>query len=257
VLVDQNRPELGRVDRAPDRLDRRHRLSSRRDARRQDIASAQGLAGGSDKGVMSPLRGRWSFLWSFLWSRLTYANAMSSIAVFIALGGGAYALSVPKRSVGSKQLRPGAVTTSKVRDRSLRAKDFKRGQLPALSGTRAGDMDPPVAPGTTIASADIETKADGQAFVLATVRDVFVTCGETACDAQWGVYVDDRPVRSTGLRLHGDPGASDGFSFYTLYGPTVPLPAGKHTVKLAFTTTGAPVSAGQLGAQIGAFALGG
>jgi hypothetical protein len=42
-------------------------------------------------------------------SRLTYANVMATVAVFIALGGGAYAISLGKNSVGSKQLKPGAV----------------------------------------------------------------------------------------------------------------------------------------------------
>ena len=43
--------------------------------------------------------------------RLSYANVMATIAVFIALGGGAYAaLKVPKDSVGNKQLKNNAVT---------------------------------------------------------------------------------------------------------------------------------------------------
>ncbi len=47
--------------------------------------------------------------------KLTYANAMATIAVFIALGGGAYAaLRVPPHSVGSRQLKAGAVTKGKV-----------------------------------------------------------------------------------------------------------------------------------------------
>jgi hypothetical protein len=41
--------------------------------------------------------------------KLTYANVMATIAVFIALGGGAYAVSLDRNSVGSKQLKPGAV----------------------------------------------------------------------------------------------------------------------------------------------------
>lgn len=74
-------------------------------------------------------------------SGLTFANVVSSLALFIALGGGAYALTVPKNSVGVAQLKRHAVTTSKVaanavtsskvRDGSLLAADFKPGQLPA------------------------------------------------------------------------------------------------------------------------------
>src|SRR3954454_18616251 len=62
---------------------------------------------------------------------LTYANVVSTVCLFVLLGGGAYAATrLPRGSVGSGQLKQGAVTSSKVRNRSLRAVDFKRGQLP-------------------------------------------------------------------------------------------------------------------------------
>jgi hypothetical protein len=75
-------------------------------------------------------------------SRLTYANVMATIAVFVALGGTSVAaVSLRKNSVGSKQIKKGAVRNSdlrrnsvsstKVRNRSLKALDFKAGQLPA------------------------------------------------------------------------------------------------------------------------------
>jgi hypothetical protein len=64
---------------------------------------------------------------------------MSTACLFVVLGGGAYAAAtLPKNSVGTKQLRRGAVDSSKVRDRSLRAGDFKRGQLPAGPQGRQG-----------------------------------------------------------------------------------------------------------------------
>ena len=69
---------------------------------------------------------------SKLRSGLTYANVMATIAVFLALGGGAYAaFKLPNNSVGSKQLKADAVRSSKVKDGSLLAGDFKAGQLPA------------------------------------------------------------------------------------------------------------------------------
>ncbi|HEX7278184.1 MAG TPA: hypothetical protein VF255_01045 [Solirubrobacterales bacterium] len=74
--------------------------------------------------------------------RLTYANVMSSLAVFMVLGGAAIAATqLPKNSVGAKQLKKNAVTAAKikknavngakVKDRSLKAADFAAGQLPA------------------------------------------------------------------------------------------------------------------------------
>ncbi|HEY1481051.1 MAG TPA: hypothetical protein VGF46_13515 [Gaiellales bacterium] len=72
-------------------------------------------------------------------ARLSYANVMATIAVFLALGGGAYAaVTLPRHSVGGDQLKPGAVGSEQVRDHSLLSQDFKRGQLPAGARGDAG-----------------------------------------------------------------------------------------------------------------------
>ena len=53
---------------------------------------------------------------SKLRSRLSYANVMATVAVFIALGGGSYAaIKLPANSVGNKQLKKNAVTLKKIR----------------------------------------------------------------------------------------------------------------------------------------------
>jgi hypothetical protein len=63
--------------------------------------------------------------------RPTYANVASTLALMLALGGGAYAAtSLPKKSVGTKQLKKNAVISPKVKNGSLLARDFKAGQLP-------------------------------------------------------------------------------------------------------------------------------
>jgi hypothetical protein len=57
---------------------------------------------------------------------------ISIVALFVALGGTSYAaLTLPKNSVGSKQIKKNAVTGKKVRNGSLKAADFASGQLPA------------------------------------------------------------------------------------------------------------------------------
>ena len=80
--------------------------------------------------------------------KLTYANVIATLALFLALGGGAaYAASqVAKNSVGTRQLRKNAVTAEKVKDGSLLRRDFKAGELPA--GER-GPQGVPGAPGAT------------------------------------------------------------------------------------------------------------
>jgi hypothetical protein len=214
-------------------------------------------------------------------SRLTYANVMSSIAIFVALSGGAYALTIPKSSVGSRQLkrnavtgpkiRRNAITSAKVRDHALKATDLAAGVIPkqttapapaasppqlVLGGARAADLDPPSTPGAVIKSVDLSLTAAGKAFVLATLRDVFLTCAGSPCDANWGIYVDGQSVASTGLHLQAAASSSDGYTFYTLYGLTPSLAAGSHTVTLTMTSAGSPASVGQLGAQLAALASG-
>jgi len=65
--------------------------------------------------------------------RITYANVMSSIAVFIVLGGAAFAASkLPKKSVGTPQLKANAVTTAKIKKNAVTSKKIKDG---AVTGT--------------------------------------------------------------------------------------------------------------------------
>jgi len=87
--------------------------------------------------------------------RLTYANVMATIAVFIALGGGAYALTLPRNSVGSRQLRPdsvgrtelrqGAVTSSAISNRSVQLRDVSPSARDSLRGAQGppGRQGPP------------------------------------------------------------------------------------------------------------------
>lgn len=73
---------------------------------------------------------------------LSYANVASTAALVVALSGGAYAAGVlPKHSVGSPQLKPGAVGTKhlkagavdsgRIRDHSVTAADLAPGTVPA------------------------------------------------------------------------------------------------------------------------------
>ena len=49
--------------------------------------------------------------------KLTYANVMATVAVFIALGGASYAaIKLPTNSVGTKQLKKNAITTAKIKN---------------------------------------------------------------------------------------------------------------------------------------------
>ena len=58
--------------------------------------------------------------------RLSYANVTASLALFIALGGTGYAaVTLPRNSVGSAQLRSNAVGTKEIRRGAVRSGDIR------------------------------------------------------------------------------------------------------------------------------------
>lgn len=83
-----------------------------------------------------------------------YANVTATLALIVALGGTSYAaITLPKNSVGNKQLRKnavsaskirtGAVTSAKIKNGSIEAADLKLGTLPAtLKGDKGDKGDP-------------------------------------------------------------------------------------------------------------------
>lgn len=93
-------------------------------------------------------------------ARLSYANVMATVAVFIALGGGAYAaVTLPAHSVGTRQIRPHAVTRSRLADHSVSTAALARdsvslnrlssGVRSLLTRTATGVQGPAGAPGVT------------------------------------------------------------------------------------------------------------
>ena len=59
------------------------------------------------------------------------AMLVAFVALLMAVGGTSYAaITLPANSVGTKQIKKNAVTSPKVKNRSLKAVDFALGQLP-------------------------------------------------------------------------------------------------------------------------------
>ena len=92
--------------------------------------------------------------------KLSYANVMSTVAVFIALGGSAVAVTqLGKNSVKSRHIAPGqvkgsdlgsaSVNSQKVADGSLLNQDFAPGQVPRGPAGATGAQGPPGPQGAT------------------------------------------------------------------------------------------------------------
>jgi hypothetical protein len=101
--------------------------------------------------------------------RMTYANTMATVAVFIALGSGSYAAvkvtgrTVEDGSLTGADIRNSSLRSKDIKNRSLRAIDFKRGALrrgrrgrPGADGFDGFDgadgADGATGPGITLAS---------------------------------------------------------------------------------------------------------
>lgn len=65
------------------------------------------------------------------------------VALFVALGGTSYAAAtLPRNSVGANQIRANAVSSSEVKDGSLRARDFRSADLPRGATGATGSQGP-------------------------------------------------------------------------------------------------------------------
>ena len=158
--------------------------------------------------------------------RLTYGNVVSSLALFIALGGTSYALTLPRNSVGAPQIRAGAVHASEIRsgavrssevkDRSLGVRDLSTTARRTLRGQTGatgvpGPTGPPGASGVTyraaISSAGIRIRGNAVTAATRGMNEFLVAFDRS---------VDDCISTATLARVEG--------------GGTVTPPAGRITV---------------------------
>jgi len=85
--------------------------------------------------------------WGGLRERITYANVVATLALFLALCGGAVAASqLAKNSVGPKQLKKNAVTSVKIKKNAVNGSKVKDGSLTGadlqdgtITGTKIAD----------------------------------------------------------------------------------------------------------------------
>ena len=98
------------------------------------------------------------------------AMVVASIALLVALGGTSYAAVVlPKNSVGATQLKANAVTSAKIKDRTIAANDLTVGTITALRGAAgatgpqgpAGPGGPAGPAGTAVAYGTVEAAVSG------------------------------------------------------------------------------------------------
>lgn len=161
-------------------------------------------------------------------------NAVAYLALVVALGGTSYAAAkLPRNSVGTVQIRAGAVQSSDVKDGSLRRKDLAAGVLPAAEVHFAAQGstpfgDPPANPPSTLAETTFDLPAAGRLWVYGSIKATITCSGDN--DAEFGLYLDGEPVPGSGRGVLENETA-----FVSLEGLTAVVPAGSHTVEIGRT----------------------
>jgi hypothetical protein len=119
--------------------------------------------------------------------RLTYANVIATLALFVALGGGAYAATrLPAKSVGTMQLKRGAVTRAKIAPTTL-AELGGGAAVGSTPGPKGADGAPgpagPIGPAGAIGPPGPSGGIGGLVPSGSTLVGTYVTDGEQGADA--------------------------------------------------------------------------
>jgi hypothetical protein len=174
---------------------------------------------------------------------LTFANVISVIALFVALGGGAYAVQIAKKnSVTTKSIRDrtirsvdvgnGQIGSRQVTDGGLAARDFEAGVLAdATTGSTTSSLGVCVQNGTEFQACHsnaVELTGNGKIFATADGSadsgSAAVSVGVNTCR----LLVDGAPITGEFV-IAADFSPGEAFSFSGVSGP---LGQGTHIVTL-------------------------
>ena len=162
--------------------------------------------------------------------RLTYANVTATIALFTALGGGAYAAgALPPNSIGDAQLRKGSVRSAEVKDGTLKTRDLSAKARKALSGARgpAGPAGPTGPGGGGSGSLALAYKTATGTAAFGNVDSHTATCDPGQRVVGGGMRVETgsdtslreshRNASNTGWTVRVGNDATSGSSTYTVF----------------------------------------
>jgi hypothetical protein len=178
-------------------------------------------------------------------ARLTYANVMSSIAVFLVLGGAtALAAGLAKNSVGTKQLKKNAVTTAKIKNGAVTTAKIGNG---AVTGAKVdlGSLG-------TVPNAAHADNATNAANATHAANATNATNAANATNATNANTVGGRTVTKIFAKLA--PGTSQTVATFGAYSINVTCSgAGNPEITLAIGSTDGDYEAFGNGIAVGAF----
>jgi uncharacterized low-complexity protein len=134
--------------------------------------------------------------------KLTYANVVATLALFVALGGASYAATqLPKNSVGPKQLKKNAVTGPKIAKGAVTKAKLAADAKAALTGPAGPKGDP----GATGLKGDQGTPGPSEALTAEAPEESLVDAVDpteiaslTLPAGQWILFADFSPEGASG-----------------------------------------------------------
>ena len=170
--------------------------------------------------------------------RLTYANVTATLALFLALGGGAYAAtSLPARSVGSTQLKANAVTRVKIKRSAVNGSKVAN---ESLTGADINESTLGVVPQATALAKVTYKNAAGAVpgDINPAVPTVPVATGTVACDAGQKAISGGVKVDNPAAAFEEDSFPDQGGTAWTVrVGNTAATPVGFLVIAVCTTVT--------------------
>ncbi len=171
-------------------------------------------------------------------NRLTYANVMSTLAVFIALGGSSYAA----LQVGTRDIKNNAVRSVDLRNNDVRGKDVRNGTLTGVDVKRNA-LGPSVIAETRLGKVPSAAGRDADRVGGRSVEELRVRCPAGTVDAMPATCYRDQSRQArcrTSSRATNAPSAAGYFRRYAQLRSYVssgqfPLAAGGEFTSNVFT----------------------
>jgi len=136
-----------------------------------------------------------------IFDKLTYANVVATLALFVALGGASYAATqLPKNSVGAKQLKKNAVTAQKIAKGAVTKAKLSADAKAALTGPAGpkgdtGSTGPKGDQGPAGPSEALTAEAPDETVVDTTPSEI---TSLTLPAGQWILFADLSPEGASG-----------------------------------------------------------
>ena len=179
------------------------------------------------------------------------ALVIACVALAVSLGGVGYAaITLPRGSVGTVQLKDSAVTGAKVKKDTLTGLDIneaslkgvlKSGAIAARNGSPAFMYPPPDPTEDDLTTTEITLAKQGRILALGRVM-VSLTCDDTPpddgpCNTVLALFVDGELLSGSETPLFADVGSPATSERLTFFAVSPPLSAGLHEVTIKASTT--------------------